>query len=223
MINLLFFKKLERNYLSSFFLFFLVTTGADSSFAVPDGPKEMGLPAAASISKKKTAGSQPRRQNKAKKQNILSRKVPLSPTLSQSLASMLGKMAKAHESLIKANKDQFDSIISKLIAEVRLIPIHREAHLPYHRRVYLTRQLRLIEDHLRFVTQKNLSRRHKTESLKKIYKELIHIRAAYALESKDTYGVYYCSKDDNAWIQNTNMEVHNPFNSAYKNCGRKMQ
>lgn len=151
-------------------------------------------------------------------------KITISKNLKQNFIFLISKMGEIHKNFKDTNTEQLHGLITQMIHYLKQIHLFKETHLSYHRKIYLNRQLRLIEDHLLFILQKNLSLSQKTSSLKKIYKELIQIYQFYILEDEiqKQYAVYYCSKNEGVWIQKNNLEVYNPFSNDYRKCGKKI-
>ena len=148
----------------------------------------------------------------------------ISSGLKNHFLSLMAEAGELHHNLKMNNVESTRMKIQNLIQNLKEMRPFQENKISYHRKVYLSRQLRLLEDHLRFLLQENLTEEKKTASLKKIMSELIQIEKTYIQDGENkNYSVYYCSPIKSAWIQKKTVSVFNPFDPRFRKCGKKIK
>ena len=147
-----------------------------------------------------------------------SRTIKISAELEEVLSSVVSGMVTAHRYLTDNNMVKFREQIQTLLDRLYSARPVQDTHLTYHQRAYLNLQLSTIEENMRFM----MVRQANFQGLKKIYRDLVQISQTYDLNSQE-YGVYFCPRDRNVWIQEASLKTYNPFGQGYKNCGRKIR
>ena len=148
----------------------------------------------------------------------------ISENLKGHLLHIMSGLVDAHKYLKEKKEKLFHLQIVNILGRIARIELSQERRLTYHQRLYLYRQLQGFRENLRFITLKSVSHDKKMKSLKTAYKDWISISHIYALtQSSKQYGVYFCSKNSSVWVQNSNLQVYNPFNQNYRTCGQKIR
>ena len=148
----------------------------------------------------------------------------ISENLKGHLLSIMSGLVEAHKHLKEKQEEQFQLQVVDILNKMNRIDLSEERNLKYHQRLYFYRQLEDIRENLRFITLESVSQERKMNSLKTAYKGWISISQTYALtQSSKQYGVYFCSKNSSVWVQNSKLQVYNPFNQNYRNCGQKIR
>ena len=169
------------------------------------------------------AVSQPVQVKKKYKSRHLSFEA-ISENLKGLLLSIMSGLVEAHKHLKEKQEEKFQLQVLEILKMINRIDLSKERKLTYHQRLYFYRQLEDIRENLRFITLESVSQKRKMKSLKTAYKGWISISQTYALtQSSKQYGVYFCSKNSSVWVQNSKLQVYNPFNQNYRNCGRKVR
>ena len=148
----------------------------------------------------------------------------ISRTLQNQLAAIITDITDIHGHLRAGQKKISRQTLVKVLSHLDQIQVSEELSLTYHQKMYLNRQFSTITENIRFLIAGQSSNNQQLSSLKKIYQELIHITQIYSLDKElQQYSVYFCSRDENVWMQRSHTKVYNPFGSNYRNGGKKIR
>ena len=210
----------SRSLIAPTFLFYICFLVSCSVFA--DDTNQF-LVATINNSQKHLATRSRYHHSKPKRVRMLHHRT-ISRMLQNQLAAIITDITDIHGHLRAGQKNISRQTLVKVLSHLGQIQVSEELYLTYHQKMYLNRQFSTIAENIRFLIAGQSSNEQQLSSLKKIYQELIHITQTYSLDKElQQYSVYFCSRDENVWMQRSHTKVYNPFGSNYRNCGKKIR
>lgn len=162
--------------------------------------------------------SDPSLRKKLRK-SIRRKQIKISEEFKEQLIQIVQKMSSIHEALSAKKRSLQSKRMQDLINYLQELSFSKEP-LSYHHRAYLTKQIQLIQDGLRFIIQESRSEERRAATLKQIYREVIQMYKTHSLQKNlPNEVIFYCPKDSSVWIQNAQLRTYHPFNPSLRRCG----